>query len=120
MRLRIIMDMEFDDHEELVKVVEKSTRQALVVTRREKVLSCPVDPSVESDGYFWEHGTCFDTELVYKHEDISTEPVYPLRAISFLRCAKVRWSESSATSVSNEFRKWQKLRADLFPAEEDE
>ena len=113
MRLRIIMDMEFDDHEELVKVVEKSTRQALVITRREKVLSCPVDPSVESDGYFWEHGTCFDTELVYKHEDISTEPVYPLRAISFLRCAKAKVEFDKDLYRSADFRKWMKLRAEL-------
>ena len=67
MHLRIVIDVEFDDHEQLVSAVEKSTREALVITRREKDFANPA--LITSDAFSFKNaGTSFRSRLVHKYE----------------------------------------------------
>ena len=67
MQLRIVLEVEFDDHEELVKAVEKGTREALVITRREKVFANPTLITNESFNYR-SAGTSYKSRVVHKYE----------------------------------------------------
>jgi hypothetical protein len=41
MKLRIVLEVNFEDYEEMVKGVERATREALVIARREKAFANP-------------------------------------------------------------------------------
>jgi len=80
MQFRIVLDVEFDDHTSLVEEVERATREALVVTRREKDFANPA--LITSDPFTHENsGTHIQSRLVHKY-------TRPGRTLSFLRTRK--------------------------------
>jgi len=80
MQLRIVLEVEFDDHEELVKAVEKGTREALVIARREKAFA---NPELVATGTFNHRNskTHIATRKILEYERDG-------RALSFFRIRK--------------------------------